>query len=334
MSKTKAYRSPLFYVGDKYKLFPEISKYFPQTIDRFIEPFTGGGSVFMNIKAKEYFLNDIDTNIINIHKYLVSNADNQPNFFNEINKIIEKYKLSHSYTKDIVPQSLKDEWQKTYYAKFNKVGFNKLKEDYNNSQTKDVLILYLMLIYGFNRMLRFNSKGEYNLPVGNVDFNRNVYNALTDYFAITKNRKLNFSNLDFGEFFKHIKFQENDFVYIDPPYLITFSEYNKLWNNETERILIDLIDYLDDINVNFAISNVTHYKGKVNELFLKWSKNYNVQNIKSNYISYHDNTIKDFNEVLVYNYGKTKIDLQTLTFHNHSEKSQKDERVVTHTRKV
>ena len=96
MSKTKVYRSPLFYVGDKYKLFPEISKYFPQTINRFIEPFTGGGSVFLNVKAKEYFLNDIDTNVINIHKYLVSNAENQTHFFNEINKIIEKYNLSRS----------------------------------------------------------------------------------------------------------------------------------------------------------------------------------------------------------------------------------------------
>lgn len=316
MSKTKAYRSPLFYVGDKYKLFPEISKYFPQTIDRFIEPFTGGGSVFMNVKAKEYFLNDIDTNVINIHKYLVSNAENQTFIFNEINQIIEKYNLSHSYIKDIVPQSLKNEWKKTYYAKFNKDGFNKLKTNYNQSDNKKVLDLYIMLIYGFNRMLRFNSKGEYNLPVGNVDFNRNVYDALTNYFAISRNRKLNFSNLDFIDFFKQIKFKENDFVYIDPPYLITFSEYNKLWNNDIEKKLIDLIDYLDDINVNFAFSNVTHYKGKVNKLFLKWSEKYNSYSIKSNYISYHDNTSKKFNEVLVTNYEntETKIFQQTFDF--------------------
>jgi DNA adenine methylase len=334
MSNAKAYRSPLFYVGDKYKLFPEISKYFPQTIDRFIEPFTGGGSVFMNVKAKEYLLNDIDTNVINIHKYLVSKSKNQIDFFKEINNIIEKYNLSHSYIKDIVPQSLKNEWKKTYYAKFNKDGFNRLKKDYNQSDNKLISHLYILLIYGFNRMLRFNSKGEYNLPVGNVDFNRNVYNALNNYFSIARNRKLQFYNLDFIDFIKQIEFKKNDFVYIDPPYLITFSEYNKLWNKETEKKLIELIDYLNDLNVNFAISNVTHYKGKINELFLKWSKKYNVQNIKSNYISYHDNTIKEFNEVLVYNYGKTKIDLQTFAFHDNSKKSEKDERIVVHSEKV
>ena len=54
------------YVGDKYKLINEIKKYFPKNIDRFIEPFVGGGSVFMNVEANEYLLNDIDTNIIEI----------------------------------------------------------------------------------------------------------------------------------------------------------------------------------------------------------------------------------------------------------------------------
>ena len=41
-------RSPLFYVGDKYKLIKEIRSHFPSTIGRLIEPFVGGGSVFMN----------------------------------------------------------------------------------------------------------------------------------------------------------------------------------------------------------------------------------------------------------------------------------------------
>ena len=57
-------RSPLFYMGDKYKLLPEISKHFPNNINRFIEPFTGGGSVYLNIDANEYLLNDNDSEIV------------------------------------------------------------------------------------------------------------------------------------------------------------------------------------------------------------------------------------------------------------------------------
>lgn len=298
----KTYRSPLFYVGDKYKLYPKIHKFFPKTINRFIEPFTGGGSVFLNVNANEYLLNDIDTNVINIHRFLIEQSQNPKAFFNSVFEVIQEYNLSHSYIKDIVPQKLKDEWIKTYYAKFNKDGFDKLKANYNSSNEKSVLHLYLLLIFGFNRMLRFNSKGEYNLPVGNVDFNKNTEVALNDYFRLTRQKNIQFYNLDFLDFFKQIDFQEDDFVYFDPPYLITFSEYNKLWNEETEKRLLDFLEWLNTKNVKFAVSNVSHYKGKTNQHFFEWSKQHNSFDIKSNYISYHDNSNKEFKEVLITNY--------------------------------
>tara|TARA_R110002049_G_scaffold249558_1_gene423930 strand:+ start:2927 stop:3895 length:969 start_codon:yes stop_codon:yes gene_type:complete len=312
-SKNKAFRSPLFYVGDKYKLYPKISKYFPKTINRFIEPFTGGGSVFLNVKANEYLLNDIDSNVVEIHTFLEKQAENPDLFFKNVFEIIQEYELSHSYIKDIVPKELRDKWKKTYYAKFNKEGFNKLKIDYNSGKANTTLHLYILLIYGFNRMLRFNSKGEYNLPVGNVDFNKNTLTALNDYFDLIKKKKTTFYNLDFLDFFDSINFQENDFVYLDPPYLITFSEYNKLWNQETEERLLNFLEYLDEQNVNFAISNVTHYKGKINKQFLNWSNNYFSLDIKSNYISYHDNSNKEFKEVLITNYQpKTNSNLKVV----------------------
>ena len=50
-------RSPLFYVGDKYKLIREIKTHFPERINRLIEPFVGGGSVMMNVEAIEVAAN-------------------------------------------------------------------------------------------------------------------------------------------------------------------------------------------------------------------------------------------------------------------------------------
>ncbi len=196
----------------------------------------------------------------------------------------------------------RNKWIKTYYAKFNKQGFNQLKTDYNSSDKKSVLHLYMLLIYGFNRMLRFNSKGEYNLPVGNVDFNQNTLVALQDYFRLIQQKNIKFHNLDFEKFFKTIEFKEDDFVYLDPPYLITFSEYNKLWNEETEKRLLDSLEWLETQNVKFAISNVSHYKGKINHQFFEWSRQHNSFEIKSNYISYHDNSKKEFKKVLKTNY--------------------------------
>ena len=302
MKKEKINRSPMFYVGDKYKLVREIKTHFPTTINRFIEPFVGGGSVYLNVNANEYLLNDIDSYVIDIHKFLSSYIDKKNDFFDLIFSIIEKYNLSFSYKKDIVPLELKEQYKKTYFAHFNKQNFNQLKADYNNSKERNIAELYVLLIYGFNRILRFNSKNEYNLPVGNVDFNTNVFNALSDYFNLNKTKKTSWYNQNFKQFLNSIEYQEDDFIYLDPPYLITFSEYNKLWNEKTETELLQLLDNLNEKGVKFAISNVTHYKEKENSQFIEWSEKYNSYQIKSNYISYHDNTIKKFNEVLVTNY--------------------------------
>ena len=304
--KNKIYRSPLFYVGDKFKLIEEIREHFPNKINKFIEPFTGGGSVFLNIDAKEYLLNDIDKHVYQLHKYLIKQSNNPLKFLTDVENIIDDYKLSKSYKEDIVPLSLKKEWKKTYYAKFNKKGFEKLREDFNNDLKKSMLKLYILLIYGFNRMLRFNSENKYNLPVGNVDFNTNVLNALNDYFHLVDTKNIIWHNSDYKKFLASLKINKTDFVYLDPPYLITFSEYNKLWNEQTESELLETLDALNAKGIKFAISNVTHYKDKENELFVKWSKQYNSYPIKSNYISYHDNTVKKFKEVLVTNYGTTK----------------------------
>lgn len=302
MNKEKINRSPLFYVGDKYKLIKEIKPYFPTNINRFIEPFVGGGSVYLNVMANEYCLNDIDSNVIDIHHFLNSYIGKENDFYDLLFSIIHKYNLSLSYDKDTIPLELRQRYKKTYYAQFNKENFNKLKTHYNQSKKRSVAELYLLLIYGFNRMIRFNNHGDYNLPVGNVDFNQNVYNALDAYFKLNAAKDINWFNLDFKEFLSSIEHKHDDFVYLDPPYLITFSEYNKLWNERTETNLLQLIDNLNDKNIKFAISNITHYKGKENKPFINWSKKYNSYPIASNYISYHDNTIKQFTEVLVTNY--------------------------------
>lgn len=295
-------RSPLFYVGDKYKLMREIRSHFPNNIGRLIEPFVGGGSVFMNTPTRVCLANDIDENVIAIHNMLQGFRDNENVFFESIYRIILEYGLSLSYLRDDVPEELKKQYPKTYYAKFNKEAYKRLKEDFNNGVNAEVQNLYILLIYGFNRMLRFNKKGKFNLPVGNVDFNKNTYDAIIDYFAVAREKEIVFSSLDFRDFLNNITYNRDDFVYIDPPYLITFSEYNKLWNENTEIELLGLLNELNGRGIRFAISNVTHYKGRTNELFLNWARMFNIHPIKSNYISFNDNTIKQFNEVLITNY--------------------------------
>lgn len=296
------YRSPMFYVGDKYKLIREIRTHFPDHINRLIEPFVGGGSVMMNVGADGYLLNDIDSYVIGLHRMFCGYVGREQEFYAEIYRIVNQYGLSLSFHENPVPMELKKAHPKTYFAKYNKEAYNQLKADFIDGGQHDLMQLYVLLIYGFNRMLRFNKRGFFNLPVGNVDYNQNTHDALEDYFRVMATKRVEWHNEDFRIFLDNINYQEDDLVYLDPPYLITFSEYNKLWNDETERDLLALLDDMNARGIHFAISNVTHYRGRTNTLFLEWSNQYNSHPINSNYISFNDNSIKQFNEVLVTNY--------------------------------
>lgn len=302
--KDNTIRSPFFYVGDKYKLMTQLKSLFPDDIDNYIEPFVGGGSSFLNSSGKKYILNDIDENVIALHNELGKYANNSEELLEKIYDIIDYYGLSCSFKGKNVPEELKKKYVKTYYSKYNKEAYLRMRKDYNNNKD-NTLLLYILLIYGFNHMIRFNSKGDFNLPVGNVDFNKNVYNALINYLDFRKNNEIIFENTDYQKFLNKIEFKEKDYVFLDPPYLISMSEYNKLWNDKKEVELCDFLDKLDQKGVKFGITNLIYHKGKENETFNNWSKKYNVYDIESNYISFNDNTIKkDSKEVFVTNYGK------------------------------
>lgn len=294
-------RSPLFYVGDKYKLMGQLNNLFPRHINKFIEPFVGGGSVFLNTIANEYLVNDIDINIIKLHKTL-SKFDFDT-IFEKLSKIIYDYGLSFSYKGVTVPIELKKQYVKTYYAKYNKKAYNNLRDDFNGDKKSDMLYLYLLLIYGFNRIVRFNSKGDFNLPVGNVDFNSNVYEALKNYTLFMQKNQVAFYNMDYMKFVNMVDFDSKDYIYFDPPYLISSSEYNKLWSVESELRLYKLLDKLDKNGIRFGITNLLNHKGCENTILKNWAKKYIVYNINSNYISFNDNTIKeDSKEIFVTNY--------------------------------
>lgn len=319
--KKSVVRSPFFYVGDKYKLMSQLRELFPNDISTYIEPFAGGGSSFLNTTAKRYIVNDVDYYVIELHNCLSSYAGKQQEFLQMLYSIIDKYKLSCSFRNITVPDELKKQYVKTYYSHYNKTAYGKMRDDFN--LTGDMVLLYLLLIYGFNHMIRFNSTGKFNLPVGNVDFNKNVYEAICHYLTFMEEKEIEFHNKDFMDFLKGLEFDENAYIYLDPPYLISGSEYNKYWNEKEEKRLCAYLDELNAKGIRFGITNLISHKGKINETFMEWSKKYIIYNIDSNYISFNDNTIKaDSKEVFVTNHGSTKSKT-TIILDNH-KKSGKD----------
>ncbi|MBQ9586281.1 MAG: DNA adenine methylase [Bacteroidales bacterium] len=201
-------RSPLFYVGDKYKLVREIRSHFPDHIKRLIEPFVGGGSVMLNVEADHYLLNDINSYVIGLHRMLQGYIGREEELMNALCAIVDDYGLSLSLRSDVVQKDLKIVYPKTYYARYNKAGYQRMKADFIAGGQQDMQRLYLLLIYGFNHMLRFNGKGQFNLPVGNVDFNQNVRDALHYYLQLLSQKRTEWFNEDYRQFLADIDYQE------------------------------------------------------------------------------------------------------------------------------
>jgi DNA adenine methylase Dam len=289
---------------------PQIVRLFPSQIRHYYEPFVGGGSSALYVgvdsplfnNAEEYHLNDIDRYIIRLHQFIGGFAYKQQELLDRLFCLISEYGMTLSYNGITVSDELKRQYAKTYFAQHNRSGFLRMRNDFNANK-HDMLRLYTLLIYGFNHFLRFNLRGDFNLPVGNVDFNKNVYNALVSYLDFIRYNNVRYYCGDYKPFLQNAIFGEGDFVYLDPPYLISASEYNKFWSPIEELFLLDVLDKLNVQDVKFAISNLITHKGQKNSIFAEWSKKYRIDEITSNYISYHDNSIKDSQEVLVRNYG-------------------------------
>ena len=100
-------RSPFFYVGDKYKLMEQINTLVPKNIQMFVEPFCGGGSVFMNSTAKTFLCNDLNKWQIKLHKFLNSYKGKRDSFFRKFHGLIKKYNLSQDEI-DFIEKHIKE----------------------------------------------------------------------------------------------------------------------------------------------------------------------------------------------------------------------------------
>ena len=283
----KLIKSPMNYIGGKYKLLPQILPLFPNKISLFYDVFGGGASVSLNVNSEYVYYNDIVPYVSNMFNNLKGKSTEE--CLKEIERVIKKYSLS----------------------KTNKEGFLKLREDYNNGD-RSWVNFYMLICHSFNYQFRFNNSQEYNSSFGK---NRSEYTITTENKFINFMDKLNSIDISFDcKDFRDIDYSdadENDLVYFDPPYLISCGNYNdgkrgfKGWSEQDDLDLMDLCDKLDEQGTRFAMSNILEHKGLKNEKLIEWSKKYKVYHLNYNYnnCNYQDNN-KNNNtvEVLIVNY--------------------------------
>lgn len=282
--KEELIKSPLNYVGGKYKLLPQILPYFPDNINTFVDLFGGGFNVGINVEAKQIICNDLETVVIDLFKELKSLSSEEA--LKILKDTIEKYGLS----------------------KTNEEGFKKIREDYNKGN-RSWNMFYAMLTHAFNYQIRFNKQGEYNMPFGRnrSSFNPNLEKNFIKFIDKLGEINVIFFNSDFNKI-KIDMLGENDFVYCDPPYLVTCASYNEQdgWNETKERELLELLDNLNARGIKFALSNVLENKGKTNEILKVWAEKYNVHYLNYSYgnCNYHakDKSENSTVEVLITNY--------------------------------
>lgn len=301
-------QSPLNYTGGKYKLLPQILPHFPKDIDYFVDLFCGGGNVGINVPCNRVLFND-NNSIIRYMFGTFKNMDKEETF-RLIDSIIKEYGLSDSgkYGYEYYGYNSADG-----LSKYNTDGYLRLREDFNKMQNKDYgyyITLYVLIVYSFNNQIRFNRRGEFNLPAGKRDFNRKMREKLSAFIDRLKSGDYIFESNDFREISDE-DWNDKTFVYVDPPYLITCATYNEQdgWNEELEKELLNYLDKLNDRGTRFALSNVLQSKGKENKILLDWV-NRNIGKYRVIYLDYtysnsnyhtKDRTSKT-DEVLIVNY--------------------------------
>lgn len=180
---------------------------------------------------------------------------------------------------------------------------------YNNTSNYQIPSPLASAIFFFVRenayasMFRYNSRGEFNVPYGGLSYNRK---DLVRKIAYMRSNELRFhfrntiiENLDFEAFLLKYTPQENDFIFLDPPYDSEFSTYaqNEFSMKDQER----LASYLQErckarfmlvIKNTPAIFRLYDQKGLTIHMF---DKKY--------LVSFQDRNNKDAEHLIITNYG-------------------------------
>lgn len=255
---------------------------FPKQINTFVDLFAGGLDVSINVDAQRIICNDINNYVICLFEYFKETSIDD--LTKQIQLVIEEYQLS----------------------KQNRDGYNSLRKEYN--RTHQPLHLFMLVCYGFNHQFRFNNKGEFNNPFGinRSSYNANIEHNLKQMHNILKN--IEFHVCNFREF--DLTFMSTgDFLYADPPYLISCGSYNDGkrgfagWSEQDDLLLFKKLDDLNERGISFALSNVIEHKGMNNETLARWANRYNINYLKADYSnSNYQAAVSKTKEVLITNY--------------------------------
>ncbi|MDO8517168.1 MAG: DNA adenine methylase [Nanoarchaeota archaeon] len=264
------------WAGGKKQLLEQFETFFPKYIERYFEPFVGGGTIaFYLLKThseiKKIFLSDINEELIITYNIVKSNIE-------ELISLLKEYKLKH-----------------------NKEFFYKIRaEDVKKLTPLQIAARFIYLNRTcFNGLYRVNSKGQFNVPIGSYK-NPAICNE-EDLREISK--LLQKDDIKVAQFYDAVKkAKKGDFIYFDPPYYPlkreSFTTYTKdnFLEKEQEK-LAELFKELDKKGCKVMLSNSD--TSFIKNLY----KGYNIRFVKATRMINCDATKRGkINEVVITNY--------------------------------
>jgi DNA adenine methylase len=284
---------PIKSQGIKTKLVPwimEVAK-IAQASGRWIEPFLGTGVVAFNSGFNEAILNDINPHIINFYKGIQDGI----------------------ITPSAVKCFLEREGQKLLAADENGYAYFRTVRDRFNKDFAPLDLLFLSRS-GFNGMMRFSGKGNWNIPFCKKpnrfaqSYITKIVNQVANVKAIIGSKWI-FSNKNFAEIIPLAS--ESDIIYCDPPYYGRYVDYYNGWTEQDEELLFNL---LSETKAKFILSTWHHNDWRENEMIERFWNKFNI--VTKDHFYHSGGNIENRRtivEALVCNFN-----LQHIEQHNHN----------------
>ncbi|KKU49598.1 MAG: adenine methylase protein [Parcubacteria group bacterium GW2011_GWA1_47_10] len=225
----------LKWAGGKRKILPLIEKFFPKKIDRYFEPFLGGGSVFFYVKQKYNppysLISDTNVDLINTYIHVRDNPG-------QLIKYLSKFKKKNS-----------------------KFFYYLVRENFNKKKYKGIrrsaAFIYLNKNC-FNGLYRVNSKNEFNVPYGKYK-NPSTFDEKIIYEAsVMLKNGVEIKCQDYQAIISKVK--GDDFIYLDPCYdplkKTSFANYTPERFSTSDRLkLYSFIENLRKKGAKVVLSN-------------------------------------------------------------------------------
>ncbi|MCC6329168.1 MAG: Dam family site-specific DNA-(adenine-N6)-methyltransferase [Acidobacteria bacterium] len=203
------------YRGGKTKELPHLLKHVPSYSGRYIEPFFGGGALFFYLQPKKAIINDINSKLMAFYTGVMTDFEN---LRRELDEIEQSYFVSRKrferLKREEPERRIPDDNERLYY---------KIRDMFNGLIEKkysDALLYFFINKTAYSGMIRYNAKGEFNVPYGRYP---NLNTLLVSKAHSDLLSRAEIYSLDYKRIFEMA--EPDDFMFLDPPYDCVFSDY-------------------------------------------------------------------------------------------------------------